>query len=1441
MEPKITTGQIFLHNKKFSVLQTNPLLPLPQPQQPTNQTPALLRRTTALIPDHDLLIPCPPHLTHLPSVAVQPASDDDLASLPPQICPISNANIIYTNPSSSILLSKNKTPLLCLPITTIPNPLSHLDAHLQAATPCPERPPPRPPESIHIPLPTNLPPQLTSILADSHSRNNSAFQQDLSVGYNHHSGTYFANLRFKENSRPEAKSLDVPQYNRQCSALQQALMDRLEHQQVLVNPHHHGIEVKSVSPSWVIQKGSAKSKPLKDCTLDELRWVVAFNNLNEHLLPKPAKISSANKAIKFLARWRYHILADLHNSYFQIHVAKKHWCWLGVMTPHKGLRVLTRLGQGLLNSEGELDELLAIVLGDLITEGICEIARDDIQVGGNTHIEAITNWNRVLTRLADNNLKVSPRKVRIFPESTEVYGVKLQHGKISPSDHVLSSLGITAISQLKTVRQVNAWRGLYKTLLQYLPNLAAFMNPFDLATANKNSRDQFSWTPELTAAFNEAQAHLKNSHTLALPAPNEQLILQPDGAQKPPCIGWVLSVSRLVDQQQRLLPVQYCSAKLKPHMRHWSPCEIEAVATFIAVEQCAPWIMEAHQPTYVCPDSKAVVQAAARMQRGKMSTNPRLQNLLACINRRPIIFQHSSAKLGQHLISDTCSRTARDCTVSDCAIERFLADIPDKIELMAVAASLAALISDPAEPALIAATAPDLISKLSYPSSTMPMGSPATWHAIQASDPDSAVVLHCKRTGDSPRKKNTNPAINRMFSGSVLKDGVLVVPSFDHKTMRTINRVVVPPSYLPTLLTIIHVKCNHPSKYQTEQIFQRYFFAPPGLEAKIATLYDQCYTCQATAKLRMLPHYDPPTSPDHPGTHFQADVFKKDSQLILVSTDLFSNYTTATLIPSEQRIDILQGLIQLTTPVRSSDKIDIRTDRAPALRSLAQNPPPELIKAGINIALPLHHFNKNSNAKIDKIIQELQLEIKKQCAESRIISSADLARAVMSLNGRIRKSGLSAAEVTFARDLHTHSNLRLRDSDLSNQNINDRPRPPHKPTPPLHPGDIARLKSPGPKHSPSDSFLVLHSTPQLTSAHKLLHPLPATSGPLKVAPTKLSIKTSSLHKLPPFSFSTPPDAPTSSPPATLPLTNPHPLPPPHLPPSYTSDSDSSDLEDIPLAHPPPPFQHPRPRPPSPPPPPPAVPAVIQASLLHQFEHAASLPQHRNVLPHLQELSAAARRRAQQSLPRHPTPPPPPQPPPPPIPQPPPSPSRRPSIPRPAKDAALSSIHSMFQPTQPSPPNIPQLEGAEITPFTTPPSSPDSPTSILEPNPLSPQEPWSPNTSFSQDSDQSLDWDPLQDIPSYVHDDFLSADLSLLPLALENMFHQPSFNHDAPHNTAFSARPLHLTLRDQPLIPHQVFDVGEALEAFYSNSSRRPTLRTRFRAFRLRWLRRLRRH
>ena len=94
----------------------------------------------------------------------------------------------------------------------------------------------------------------------------------------------------------------MPNYSRKCAALQQALMDKLEQQGVLAHPHDHDIQVKLISPSWVLQKGSAKHLKLQDCTLDQLRYVVAFNALNDHLLPQLAKPSSSIKALKFLAR-----------------------------------------------------------------------------------------------------------------------------------------------------------------------------------------------------------------------------------------------------------------------------------------------------------------------------------------------------------------------------------------------------------------------------------------------------------------------------------------------------------------------------------------------------------------------------------------------------------------------------------------------------------------------------------------------------------------------------------------------------------------------------------------------------------------------------------------------------------------------------------------------------------------------------------------------------------------------------------------------------------------------------------------------------------------------------------------------------------------------------------------------------------------------------------
>ena len=326
---------------------------------------------------------------------------------------------------------------------------------------------------------------------------------------------------------------------------------------------------------------------------------------------------------------------------------------MAITTPYRGIKLLTRAGQGLLNSDIHLDQLMCKVLGDEITAGIAEVARDDIQVGADSIDDLITNWERVLKKLHLCNLKLSPNKVRILLNDVEVYGVRVKDGFVSPSPHRVSDFGKIKEENIRTIKQLNSWRGLFKTLIGHIPHMSYYMNPFDKLAGAKKSSDPMTWTPELRLAFKDASAQLEKINKTFLPKPSDTLILKPDAAKVNTCTGWVLYAVRESSDGKKVLPVLYCTAKLPEYMSKWFPCELEAVGAVLAIDQAAHWINESLHPTMVMPDSMPVVPAANLMKQGKHSKNPRLQSLLACVSRRNVIFVHNSAKRGDHVVPDT--------------------------------------------------------------------------------------------------------------------------------------------------------------------------------------------------------------------------------------------------------------------------------------------------------------------------------------------------------------------------------------------------------------------------------------------------------------------------------------------------------------------------------------------------------------------------------------------------------------------------------------------------------------------------------------------------------------------------------------------------------------------------------------------------------------------
>ena len=1080
----------------------------------------LMKDPKSLLPDGCYSITLKPEIA-ASSVLIFPPTpkiDSNTPAWEPQVCPVVSNTAVYTNNATHPLSHIKNCHFRALPMIEAKDapylPLKTDTIHLSAAS----LPNPEILSQIKINT-TLLSSDQLNRLHNLHIKNISAFNEDVTEGYDDKANPYLATFSFRKESKPPPFKIWVPDFNSRCRSLMQSKCDQLEGQRVLVDPMKENIEIRHVSPCFITQKARAKHKSLDQCTLDEVRFITCFNVLNDSIHPIPGRSNSYNDILRYLSRHRYHIFADLSNSYFQIKMHKKHWKYLGVMTPHRGLRVLTRLGQGLLNSDVDLDQVMGRVLGDEQAAGICLAARDDLFIGGDSVDECISNWEKVLIKLNSCNLKLKPSKVRILLEDTEVFGHRVVNGAVRPSDHIVSTLAATTTAELVTVKQVNSWKGLYKTLIRHLPHLAAYMHPFDQACKSKASTSRFDWDrPGIVAAFNEATAHLQEIQATYLPKPSEQLVLEPDTSSSHLCTGWALYCLRLGKGDTQKLPVQYCSAKLNDYMGSWSSCEKEGVGAVLSIDQVRHWINESRLPTIVMPDNKPVVDAANKMRLGRASTNARLQQMLACVNRSNIVFRHNSAKAGQHTVADALSRnSSHHCTAKDCQVERFLEELPGKA-MQCMSITLETLTTAPLDPVHLATLTPEIAKLMGPGAGPIPLGSRETWLQLQAEDKDCRRFVTCKKDGQMPMAKDKDKTnLNKLFKTCEVNRGLVIASTFDPILMREVTRIYVPSAYLSAILTTMHVRLDHPLPGQLQRVFERYFIAF-NVRGTCTRLSQECSLCVALARFpKELDQFNPSPSPSHPGSHMNADVLRRASQHILVNVDRFSNFVTATFAASETREDLCTAILATVTPIRHSARVQVRTDRARGLSSLAETPEPQLISNGIDLVLG-DHGNPNSNAAVDLSIRDLEAELRKLDTEGRKITAGVLSQAVTTLNNRLRGHGLSASQVHFSRDFHSGKNLPLKDSKLAEVR-NERKEAGKgkgqvKATIKPSPGQVVYLKAEGTKHTGREPLLVTKVAQQKVTVHRIKHTGPLAAPPPRITSDKLEIEPRFLH-LPP--------------------------------------------------------------------------------------------------------------------------------------------------------------------------------------------------------------------------------------------------------------------------------------------------------------------------------------
>ena len=873
--------------------------------------------------------------------------------------------------------------------------------------------------------------------------------------YNDNSGVVRASINMGRVDPPPSKAR-MPNYNMDDLCLMQTKMDHMEDLGVLAKPEEVGVIVEIISPGFLIKKPGGG-----------YRYVTSFNGLASFIKPPPSRTSSCADVLRFLAGKLYLIKCDMTDQFYQLLVRKDSMKYLGVMTPFKGTRVYTRPPMGLPGSSEFLDELMRRVLGDLMHQGhVCKVA-DDLYIGANTIDDLLNIWEEVLQKFAHNNLRLSASKTAICPLNCTILGWEWSRGVISASPHKVNPL-CTADFPL-TVKGLRSWMGAYKFLKSCIRHYSALLAPLEAAVGGKNSRDNISWTEELKSAFRSAQQALASIKSLTVPRRSDQLVITTDASIKNNGLGAVLFVLR--DGEMKI--GGFFSAKLTPSQCRWLPCELEALAISCAVNHWNIEIRNSHHPVQILTDSKPCVQAHVKLCAGEFSASARVSTFLSTLSQFRISMQHISGST--NLPADFSSRhPAPVCEFSHCQICKFIQD--------SCTATVRAVSVD------------DILNRRV----TMPFLSTTAWQKVQQDCKDTRLAFTYLKHGTRPPKKKSRIKDIRTYIrlGSISRDGLLIVKrDIAFSTPRQL--VVIPRKILPGLLTALHLRLGHPSYSQLRKVFDQHFYAICSDEALKSTT-KSCAHCASLAFVPAeTPEYSTSEHPTSPGITFAADVMKRSGQLILVTRDYFSSYTSACILSNERHDSLRSGLIQTTANLKIGGDATVRVDCATGLQALAGD---KILQSyGLTVDLG-RTKNINKNPVAEKAIEELEIELKKLYPTGNLLLPADLSIAIKTLNSRVRNRGLSAYEIIYQRDFNSGKQLNLDDdalgkfqyhSRLQNHAASAKSKTPNKskskiPKFNINPGDLIYVKSDGTKHVSRDRYLVTSCNPNFVNARKLV-------------------------------------------------------------------------------------------------------------------------------------------------------------------------------------------------------------------------------------------------------------------------------------------------------------------------------------------------------------------
>ena len=659
----------------------------------------------------------------------------------------------------------------------------------------------------------------------------------------------------------------------------------------------------------------------------DIRLCIDYRKLNLQTIKDAYALPNLEESFSALTGSRWFSVLDLKSGYYQIEMADVDKAKTAFVTP-LGFWEFNRMPQGVTNAPSTFQRLMEKCMGDLHLKEVL-VFLDDLIIFSDTLEEHERRLLRVLHRLRDYGLKLSPEKCKFFQTSVRYLGHIVSEQGVETDPEKISALKSWPVPRtLKELRSFLGFAGYYRRFIQGYAEIAKPLNDLTkgyaptLRSTQKESskpchdaKQPFNerWTCQCQRSFETLIDRLTTGPVLRFANPKQPYILHTDTSTTG------LGAALYQEQEGKLRAIAYASRGLSISESRYPAHKLEFLALKWSVtEKFHDYLYGAkfvvvtdNNPlTYILTSAK--LDAASHRWLAALSTydfklqyRAGSQNRDAdALSRRPhteLSDVHSQKE------SDMINQFTRDhVDVSTTAFE-----IPPDVVSAICHYSLVRALNSDSHPescvtlveslSMTAAVIPDCYTNESHQGlPVVPSLSQSELREKQRADSCLGEVINQMETGETipPTVRKELPDLTillRELSRLELQDEILYRRRQDgeHITFQ----LVLPEDLRPVVLTSLHDDMGHMGAERTLDLVRSRFFWP-RMAADIETKIKTCNRCvrRKTAPERAAPLVNIRTSRPLELVcmdYLSLEPDKSNTKDILVLTDHFTKYAMA--------------------------------------------------------------------------------------------------------------------------------------------------------------------------------------------------------------------------------------------------------------------------------------------------------------------------------------------------------------------------------------------------------------------------------------------------------------------------------------------------------------------------------------------------------------------